>query len=157
MDVHHVVEATGIVVIGLVAYSYGSRWFQPVGRLDRRWRPIFNGVVFGLLSVALMMARIQVGEGRYLDARAVPIALIGLFEGGPAVTVAAAVATAYRLSRGGGGAIAGVVGIAGTALAAWLVHRWARGRVTAKHALILTLIVYAVNFGSFMMCSWYGS
>ena len=151
MDIHHVVEATGIVVIGLVVYSYGCRWFQPVGRIDRRWRPILNGVVFGLLSVALMRARIQVGEGLYLDARAVPISLIGLFEGGPAVTVAAALAMAYRLWRGGSGAVAGIAGIAGTALAAWLVHRWARGRVTALHALVLTLTVYVVNFGSFAL------
>jgi len=138
-------------VIGLVLYSYGCRWFQPIGRVDRRWRPVFNGVVFGLLAVALMRSRIQVGEGLYLDARAVPLALIGLFEGGPTVAIAAAVAMAYRLSRGGGGAVAGIVGIAGAALAAWLVHRWAKGRVTALHALILTLIVYAVNFGSFAL------
>lgn len=153
MDIHHVIEAAGIVIIGLVVYSYTCRCFEPVGRLGRRWRVAAIGLVFGALSIALMIARIQVGEGVFFDARAVPLALVGLFEGGPAAAVAAALAIAYRISRGGTGVVAGIAGIAGTAVAAWLIHRWARrqGRLTTGHALVLALIVYGVNFGSFVL------
>src|SRR5687767_5002453 len=153
MDIHHVIEAVGLLVIGLVVYSYICRWFEPAGRLPKRWRVVACGVLFGAQSIALLIARIQVSEGEFLDARAVPLALVGLFEGGPAVAVAAALAVAYRMSRGGGGMIAGVLGIIGIALAAWLVGRWARtrGRVATGHALVLAVIVYAVTFGSFMV------
>lgn len=153
MDIHHVIEAAGLVIIGLVVYSYICRWFEPAGRLPRRWRFVASGIVFGMLSIALMIARIQVSEGEFLDARAVPLALVGLFDGGPAVAVAAGLAIVYRISRGGGGIVAGVAGIVGTALAAWLVRRWARrhGRVTTGHALVLALIVYGVTFASFIL------
>lgn len=153
MDFHHVTEAAGIVVIGLVLYSYMCRWVSPAGMISRQWRTIAMGTVFGVLSVSLLISRIQVGDGLYLDARAVPLALVGLLEGGPAVALAAAIVAAYRISRGGSGVIGGIVGIAGTAIAAWLIHRWAQrtGRVTTGHALILSVIVYAVNFTSFVV------
>src|SRR5207244_2640570 len=32
MDYHHVLEAAGVVVFGLVFYSYTFRWFHPKGR-----------------------------------------------------------------------------------------------------------------------------
>ena len=156
MDIHHVIEAAGLVIIGLVVYSYICRWFEPAGRLPKRWRVVATGVVFGAQSIALIIARIQVSETEFLDARAVPLALVGLFEGGPAVAVAAGLAIAYRVSRGGGGMVAGVLGILGTALAAWLVRRWARGRVTTGHALVLAVIVYGVTFGSFMVLGEHG-
>jgi signal transduction histidine kinase len=114
---------------------------------------VATGFVFGAQSVALIIARIQVGEGEFVDARAVPLALIGLFEGGPTVAIAAGLAIAYRMSRGGGGMIAGVLGIIGTALAAWLIRRWAlrHGRIGMRHALVLAVIVYGVTFASFIV------
>ena len=35
MDFHHVVEAAGIVALGLVFYSYARRWLESTGRIDR--------------------------------------------------------------------------------------------------------------------------
>src|SRR5262249_22588193 len=82
MDYHHVVEVAGAVALVLVFYSYTWRWFDPSESPRRaRWRPVLNGVVFGLLAVFLMASRIQVGDGRFVDARAVPLALITLMEG----------------------------------------------------------------------------
>lgn len=151
MDYHDVIEAAGIVIIGLVVYSYICRWFAPVGRLAWRWRVVVTGLVFGGLSVTLMIARIHVGDGVYLDARAIPLALVGLFEGGPAVAIAAIVAGSYRLSLGGAGAVAGTSAIAAIAVVAWLAHRWARrdGRVKTVHALMLAVAVFLITFGSF--------
>src|SRR5207245_7804549 len=115
VDLHHVVEAAGIVVLGLVLYSYSRRWFEPIGRIDHRIRAVVNGLTFGVLAVALMISRIEVGQGVYGDARAVPIALVTLVEGSWAGLTAAAVAAGYRAWRGGGGAMAGVLGLLATA------------------------------------------
>src|SRR5260370_19251987 len=85
MDCHHVVEAAGAVALALVFYSYAWRWFDAAESPRRaRWRPVVNGVAFGMLAVFLMMSRIQVGEGHWGDAPAVPLALITLVEGTPA-------------------------------------------------------------------------
>ena len=152
MEFHHVMEATGVVILGLVFYSYAFRWFRSRPGLDRRWRHVCNGLAFGALSALLMISRIRVHEGVFIDARAVPIALIGLAEGWPAALLAALLAAGYRVSLGGAGMLAGVLGIAGTAVAASLVHRWARGDggVSARHALTLAGAVFAVTFASFL-------
>lgn len=153
MEFHHVMEAAGVVILGLVFYSYALRWLRSKPRLDRRWRHVFNGLAFGALSAVLMISRIQVRDGVFIDARAVPIALIGLVEGWPAALLAALLAAGYRVSLGGAGMLAGVLGIVGTAVAASLVHRWARraGSVSLRHALTLAGAVFAVTFASFLV------
>ncbi|MBI4255206.1 MAG: hypothetical protein HY616_09055 [Candidatus Rokubacteria bacterium] len=152
MDYHHVIEAAGAVALGLVFYSYARRWLEPL-RLNGLWRAAATGLVFGGLAVGLMIARIQVGEGVFIDARAVPIALIALVEGGWAGLVAALVAAAYRLWLGGAGAGAGLVGIFATAAAAALAGAWARreGGARLRHTLALGAAVYAITAVSFVM------
>ncbi len=158
VDSHHVVEAAGIVVLGLVFYSYERRWLESVGRIDRRLRTplrvLLNGLTFGLLAVALMISRIEVGQGVFVDARAVPIALVTLVEGGWAGLVAALVASTYRaLWLGGPGAPAGVLGLLATAGTASLALAWARrdGGVRARHAFALGGAVYVITFASFLL------
>src|SRR5206468_3583173 len=108
MDCHHVVEAAGAVALALVFYSYTWRWFDAAESPRRaRWRPVVNGVAFGLLAVFLMRSRIQVGEDRWVDARSVPLALIALMEGPLAGAIAGGIAVARRLWLGGPGAVAG--------------------------------------------------
>jgi signal transduction histidine kinase len=152
MDYHHVLEAAGVVVFGLVFYSYTFRWFEPKGRLSPRWRPIVNGLAFGVLAVVLMISRIRVHGDMFMDARAVPIALITLIEGWWAGLVAAILAAAYRLWWGGTGAAAGVGGILVTVAAAELARVWARraGRLRAHHTLLLGAAVFVVTFLSFL-------
>lgn len=154
MDYHHVVEATGAVALVLVFYSYTWRWFDPAESPRRaRWRPVVNGVVFGLLAVFLMASRIQVGEDRFVDARAVPLALVTLVEGTPAGAIAAAIAVARRLWLGGGGAFAGALGIVAVVAVAAAVRAWARrdGGVGFRHSVTLALAVYAVTWASFLI------
>src|SRR3989449_3736887 len=96
MDYHHVLEAAGVVVFGLVFYSYTVRWFHPKGRLEAWWRPVITGLAFGVLAVVLMISRIRVHEDLFIDARVVPIALITLIEGWWAGLLAAILASVYR-------------------------------------------------------------
>ncbi|PYN35419.1 MAG: hypothetical protein DME01_12170 [Candidatus Rokuibacteriota bacterium] len=153
VDIHHVIEAAGIVVLGLVFYSYARRWFDANRRIDPRLRALFVGLLFGVLTIALMISRIEVGQGTFVDARALPIALITLVEGGGAGLVAALVASAYRASLGGGGAPAGVVGLLATAGAATLALAWARrsGGVRSRHGFVLGAAVYVLTFASFLV------
>jgi signal transduction histidine kinase len=154
MDYHHVVEASGAVALGLVFYSYTWRWFDPAESPRRaRWRPVVNGVAFGLLAVFLMMSRIQVGEDRWVDARAVPLALITLIEGTPAGAIAGGIAVARRLWLGGAGALGGALGIVAVVAVAAVVHRWAKreGGVGFRHSLALAIAVYAVTWASFLV------
>jgi signal transduction histidine kinase len=153
MDYHHVLEAAGVVVFGLVFYSYTFRWFRPKGRLDPRWRPVITGLAFGVLSVVLMIARIRVHTDEFIDARAVPIALITLIDGWRAGLLGAILASVYRGWQGGGGAPAGIVGLLVTVAVAALVHAWAlrAGRLRAHHALVLGGAVSIVTFLSFLL------
>jgi signal transduction histidine kinase len=153
MDYHHVLEAAGVVVFGLVFYSYTFRWFRPKGRLDPRWRPVITGLAFGVLAVVLMIARIRVHADLFIDARAVPIALITLIDGWWAGLVAAILASAYRGWQSGGGAPAGIVGILVTVAVAALARLWAlrAGRLRAHHALVLGGAVFIVTFLSFLL------
>jgi signal transduction histidine kinase len=140
-------------VLGLVFYSYARRWFDLNRHIDSRLRALALGLIFGVLTIALMISRIEVGQGAYVDARTLPIALITLVEGGGAGLTAAVVAAAYRASLGGAGAPAGVAGLLATAGAATLALGWARraGGVRSRHGFVLGVAVYVITFGSFLM------
>ena len=152
MNFHHLAEAIGILVSGLVFYSYTYSWFPPTRPDLARWRAVLNGTVFGAIAIVLMIARIEVAPGVFIDPRVVPVALIGLFEGWPAAAIASALALGYRLYLGGSGAIAGTLTLVLTGVAAGLVHVWAMRspRVGLRHALLLAGLVYAATVAGFV-------
>jgi signal transduction histidine kinase len=153
MDYHHVIEAAGVVSLGMVLSSYLIRWFDGAPTAWRRWRPLATGAAFGAVAVILMISRIYVGHDRFVDARAVPIALVTLVEGVGAGSVTAAIAALYRIWLGGSGAPAGALGIVATAAAAAAVRRWARrdGRVGKRHVLVLVVAVWMITGASFLI------
>jgi PAS domain S-box-containing protein len=151
MDYHHLLEAAGIAVSGVLFYSLAYRWFSPD---DPRRRPLWIvalGLVWGGLAVVLMISRIQTADGIFVDGRVIPVAVIGLFEGWWAGLIAALAAVAYRLWLGGSGAPAGVVTLLAVAVAAWLAHRWAGGttKVRIRHAFVLAVATFFITFGGF--------
>jgi signal transduction histidine kinase len=153
MDYHHIVEVAGAVALALVFYSYTWRWFDASESPRRaRWRPVVNGVAFGVLTVFLMMSRIQVGDGRWVDARAVPLALITLMEGPAAGAIAGAIAIVRRYWLGGGGVFAGALGIAAVVVAAAAARVWAKrdGGVGFRHSVALAVAVYVITWLSFL-------
>ena len=151
MDYHHLLEATGTVVSGLLFYSLAYGWFAPD---DPRRRPLWivvMGLGWGGLAVILMISRIQTVEGVFVDGRVVPVAIIGLFEGGWAGLIAALTASANRIWLGGSGAAAGVITLLAVAAAAGLVHRWAAvaEKVRFRHAFVLAVATFFITFGGF--------
>jgi signal transduction histidine kinase len=153
MDYHHVIEAAGVVSLGLIAYSYLVRWFETGPPVWQRWRPVAIGLAFGVVAIVLMISRIHVGDERFVDARAIPIALVALVESVPAGVLAAAVAAAYRIWLGGSGTVAGVLGIAATTAAAVAVRAWARrdGGIGLRHSLVLSVAVWLLTAISFLL------
>jgi PAS domain S-box-containing protein len=147
-----------VVVFGVLFYSYTYHWFLPERPETRRWRILVNGAVFGALSVVLMIARMQVSGGAFIDARNVPVALIGLFEGWPAGLLAALAPAAYRLWLGGSGAAAGVAAVLAAGLAGGLAHAWARRRShpSLRLALVLSLAVFLTTTAAFLVVGPYG-
>lgn len=151
MDYHHLLEAAGTVVSGVLFYSLAYSWFAPD---DPRRRPLWvaaMGLVWGGLAIILMISRIQTVEGIFVDGRVIPVAVIGLFEGGWAALIAAFAAAAYRVWLGGSGATAGVVTLLAVAAAAALSHRWARvaEKVRVRHAFVLAVATFFITFGGF--------
>jgi PAS domain S-box-containing protein len=118
-------------------------------------RTVANGAAFAAMIVALMIARIHVGDDAFIDARHVPLALIALFEGWPTALIAAAPPILYRLSLGGAGAWPGAIGLLATALLGAGAHAWARrrGGVGPRHALVLSVAVFVVNSATFPLAS----
>ena len=153
MDYHHLLEATGIVVSGVLFYSLAYGWFAPDDQRRRPFWVIALGLVWGAITVILMISRIETREGVFIDGRTIPIALIGLCEGwGPAL-IAALAASAYRIYLGGPGAGPGVVVVVAVAVAAGLAHRWAgwTERVRVHHAFALAVGTFFITFGGFGM------
>jgi PAS domain S-box-containing protein len=152
MNVYHIIEAVGLLVAGVVFYSYAYDWVPPGPGAAGGRRAALLGAAFGALTVALMVARIEVGEGSFIDARLVPVALIGLFEGWPAALLAAAMGAVYRVWLGGRGVLPGVGALFATVLAAGLVHAWSRreGRLRVRHVAALAGSVYGVTAGAFL-------
>ncbi len=116
-------------------------------------RAVLTGSAFGTIAAVLMMLRLQIDEGVWLDSRVVPVALVGLFEGGSAGFIAAVVAVAYRIWLGGVGTVASVLTLLATACAAALACAWARRDrdVGPRHALALSLAVYALLLAGFTL------
>ena len=157
LDIHHVIEAAGIIAFGILFYSYSFQWFGAATGISARWRQGLNGLAFGLVAVGLMIARMQLSDGVFVDGRTVPIALVSLFEGAPAAIVAVVPAVAYRIWLGGSGAPAGVAAIIATAALGVAVRMWARkdGGVAARHAFALSLATYLATVVSFFFAGSY--
>ncbi len=158
MDYHHLLEATGLVVSGVLFYALAHGWFAPGDPRRRTLWIIALGVVWGAIAVILMISRIQTKEGIFIDGRTIPIALIGLFEGWGPGLIAGLAAAAYRSYLGGSGAPAGVLTIIAVAAAGGLAHRWAGGaeRVRIHHAFVLAVGTFFITFGGFGLLGEHG-
>ena len=154
MNFHHLLEAVGILVIGLLFYSYTYPRLRGDSREQRAARALVHGLSWGALTVAMMVSRIEISPGIFIDARVLPVALVGLFEGAPAAFIAAVCGVLYRIHIGGPGTGAGIVSLMGVAAAASLIWAWWRGAgagVQYRHALALGGAAYATTVLAFAL------
>jgi len=109
-------------------------------RAGRRWQAMACGLLFSAGVVVVMAMPFRLAEGFYFDLRTSVIVLSGL-AGGPiacAMTVFSAVA--YRISTGGGGVPAAMVGLANVGLVGLAASRMTyRGRAGWVEAVYLGL------------------
>src|SRR6266545_4448029 len=147
MKFQQIFESLGILVSGVLFYSYTYSWFPPGHPQRQRWWTAVLGLSFGGLAIAMMIARIEIAPGVFIDARLVPVALIGLFEGWKIGLLAGLVGAAFRVSLGEPGMWASVAGLALMGLGAGLVQRWAGGadQVGPRHAFAVTVIALSIT------------
>ncbi len=134
----------GVVVTACVALQLLLRRFD----VDGTRKAALFGVLFGLLAIVSMLDPVDVVQGVIIDSRFVVVAVSGVFGGPVAATIAALMATVFRLSLGGAGMPAGIAAIIASALLASVYHRL-RPRVPSRHELWaiwgLGLVVHGVT------------
>ncbi|WP_320043263.1 PocR ligand-binding domain-containing protein [uncultured Desulfobacter sp.] len=131
------------IFIALVTvYGYLLRNFR-----ESVWfrRQIFMGISFGLFAIGCMFAQIPVFEGVIVDQRNAIIALSGAFGGPVSAVVSAFLAGGFRIYLGGGGTLAGVIGVSLAALSGIVLNRFpasfSSGRNAFSSSFFATLII----------------
>ncbi len=76
------------------------------------WDQFFTGLAVGLVTVAVMVASMELRPGLVFDTRSILLAVSGLFFGTTPTVIAGLLAGAYRLHMGGGGTAMGLAVIA---------------------------------------------
>lgn len=108
-------------------------------------RQLLLGLTFGLFAIGCMYAKIPVFEGVIVDQRNAIIALSGFFGGPIAAYISAALAGAFRLSLGGQGTLAGVIGVTLAATSGVLIGKrhepFGSTQKAATSAFLATLFI----------------
>ena len=131
------------IFIALVTvYGYLLRNFKESVRFRRQ---MFMGISFGLFAIGCMFAKIPVFEGVIVDQRNAIIALSGAFGGPVSAVVSAFLAGGFRIYLGGGGALAGVIGVSLAAVSGIVLNRFpesfSSGRNGVTSAFVATLAI----------------
>lgn len=99
----------------LITQFKQSVWFR---------RQALLGLSFGVFAIGCMYAKIPVFEGVIVDQRNAIIALSGAFGGPLSAIISATLAGAYRAYLGGGGVLAGVIGVGLSAMAGIILNKF---------------------------------
>nr|WP_320190651.1 PAS domain S-box protein [uncultured Desulfobacter sp.] len=126
------------IFIALVTvYGYLLRNFR-----ESVWfrRQIFMGISFGLFAIGCMFAKIPVFEGVIVDQRNAIIALSGAFGGPASAVVSAFLAGGFRIYLGGGGALAGVIGVSLAAVSGIVLNRFPASFSSGRNAFVSSFL-----------------
>lgn len=137
MAVVSMIQSAAVVILAALFLAFMG------DRLERRFwlRSILFGLVFGLTGLISMAAPVELAPGFLLDARNVIMAFAGAVGGPVSAAITAAILAAMRISMGGAGTVAGVVGLVAVGIASsglwfWLRASSAKG-LTPTHMVIL--------------------
>lgn len=104
--IHLVLESIAMMSLTALALS------MVLARLrDSRQRAWAMGVVMGVMAAGVQLSPTQLGDGMYIDTRALIVAAAGAFFGWRAFIIAVGCAVAMRFSAGGIGTMAGTVSV----------------------------------------------
>ena len=106
-----------------------------------RARSAIFGTVMGLGAIASMLLSFELQSGVFFDLRATLVGVSGLLGGPIAGLLTGAIVMAYRLSAGGGGAIAGALGIAISTGLGLLGYALLKGRSPSTLATLLFAVI----------------
>ena len=109
-------------------------------------RQLIIGFAFGIFAIGCMYARIPVFKGVIVDQRNAVVALSGAFGGPISAIISSILAGSFRIYLGGGGAIAGFIGVNLAALVGIGINRFSgcfdslfKASITALIAVIVIL------------------
>lgn len=109
------------IFIALTAvYGYFLKYFEQSGSLKKQ---TVVGVFFGIFAIGCMYAKIPVYEGVIVDQRNAIIVLSGLTGGLFSAIISGVMAGSYRIYLGGGGVLAGVIGVCLAAIAGIILKK----------------------------------
>lgn len=124
------------LVLTFVAILFRQRW-QPGSPL---LSALVDGVIFGLIGIAVMFFPFPVAPGAALDVRVVPVVLAGPFGGPGAAVVAGLIVAGYRAFLGGPGVVAEIGAILTVAVIGMIAARnW--GEMTLRLGAWYLLLV----------------
>lgn len=136
------------IFIALVAlYSFILPRFKKLKWYNRQ---IIFGISFGLFAIGCMYARIPVYEGVIVDQRNAIVALSGAFGGGISAIVSAVFAGSFRAYLGGGGVLAGIIGVSLSALSGSLLHRYPKCFSSFSYASLSALFATIIILPGFL-------
>ncbi len=136
------------IFIALVTvYGYLLRNFKESARFRRQ---ISMGISFGLFAIGCMFAKIPVFEGVIVDQRNAIIALSAVFGGPVSAVVSAFLVGAFRIHLGGGGALAGVIGVSLAAVSGIVLNRFPESFSSVRKAFTSSLFATLIILPGFL-------
>ncbi|WP_287126250.1 PocR ligand-binding domain-containing protein [Desulfobacter sp.] len=136
------------IFIALVTvYGYFLRNFKESARFRRQ---ISMGISFGLFAIGCMFAKISVFEGVIVDQRNAIIALSGVFGGPVSAVVSAFLVGAFRIHLGGGGALAGVIGVSLAGVSGIVLNRFPESFSSVRKAFTSSLFATLIILPGFL-------
>lgn len=142
------IATSSVLGMLIVAWWVLDKWIPPI---ETTIGKLTFGAMFGLTAVLAMAMSHEVLPGFKFDLRHAIIASSGLFGGPLSAVLSAVMAAIYRLDQGGGGAVAGAIGICISATIGCLGYFFIPSRrqnflTTLGFAALVTLGVFASFF-----------
>jgi len=129
----------------LISLSIISSFISRYGPRNRVLMEISQGILFGVITVVGMTLPLELFPGIFFDGRSVVLPIASFFFGPIAMLISAGFAIIYRIYAGGGGAFAGVLVIASSAIIGLASREFYSIRKRQPSIRGLILITYAVH------------
>jgi PAS domain S-box-containing protein len=146
------------LLLVLVTLYSGIRFRVPFGSgLPSSRRDVITGLLAGVIGVAVMVNPWRMQAGIFFDARAMLLAVTGLFFGFVPAVLAVVITAAYRIAADGAGALAGVAVIIASAGLGLLWRAWRPGlpeRGGLAELCLFAVLLHLLQLACFLLLPW---